>query len=102
EIEIVAVAKHLALAGVGQNDELMREIAADRSALSHHRNRAQAHAGEGTQISDKHPVVGVLGAFEIEVEGISVLHQEFAPAHQTEWRPPPAAELPVDVIEIER
>ena len=82
EIEIVAVAEHFALAGVGQHDEFVGEIAADRAALRHHRDRLQAHAREGAQIGDEHPVIGVLGAVEIEVERIGVLHQEFAPAHQ--------------------
>ena len=102
EAEIVAVAKHLALAGVGENDEFVGQIAADRSAFRHHRDRAQAHAGEGAQIGDEHAVIGVLGAVEIEIERIGVLHQEFAPAHQPEARPHFVAELPLDVVEVER
>ena len=58
--------------------------------------------GEGAQIGDEHAVVGVLGAGEIEVERIGVLHQEFAPAHHAEARPHLVAELPLDVIEVER
>jgi len=38
----------------------------------------------------------------VEIEGIGVLHQEFAPAHQPEAGPHLVAELPLDVIEVER
>ena len=57
---------------------------------------------KGAQVGDEHPVVGMLGALEIEVEGIGVLHQEFAPAHHAEARPHLVTELPLDVIEVER
>ncbi len=79
-----------------------RQVAADRPAFRDHRDRAQAHAREGAQVSDEHAVIGVLGAGEIEVEGIGVLHQELAPAHHPEARPHLVAEFPLDVIEIER
>ncbi len=102
EFEIVAVAKHLALAGFGQDDEFVGQIAADRAAFRHHRDRTQPHPGESAQIGDEHAVIGVLGAGEVEVEGIGVLHQELAPAHQPEARPHFVAEFPLDVIEVER
>ena len=38
EVEIIAVAEHLALAGIGKHDEFMGEIAADRAAFRHHRD----------------------------------------------------------------
>ena len=79
-----------------------RQIAADRPGLGAHRNRFQAHAREGAQISDEHLVVGMLRAGLVDVEGIGVLHQEFAAAHQAEARPHLVAEFPLDVIEIER
>jgi hypothetical protein len=44
----------------------------------------------------------VTRAGEIEVEGISVLHQEFARPHGAEARPHLVAELPLELIEIER
>ena len=55
------MAEHLAFAGLGQDDELVAEIAADRAGVGAHRNGLQAHAGEGAQIGDEHPVIGVLG-----------------------------------------
>ena len=102
EVQIVLVAKHFALAGIGQDDEFVGQIAADRAALRHHRDRAQPHARESAQIGDEHAVIGMLGALEIEVERIGVLHQKFAPAHQAEARPHLVAELPLDVVEVER
>ena len=96
------MAVDFALAGVGEDDELVGEVAADRPALGHHRDGLETEPRKSAQIGDEHAVVGVFGAGEIEVEGIGVLHQEFAPAHQPEARPHLVAELPLDVIEIER
>ena len=79
-----------------------RQIAADRPAFRHHRDRPQSHAREGAQVGDEHAVVGVLGALEVEIERIGVLHEELAPAHQAEARPHLVAELPLDVVEVER
>ena len=80
----------------------MAEIAADRAGVGDHRNRGQAEAREGAQIGDEHLVVGVARARRVEIEGIGVLHQEFARAHHAEARPHLVAEFPLDVIEIER
>jgi hypothetical protein len=57
--EVILVAKHFALAGVGQNDEFMAEVAADRPGLGAHRDRLQAQPREGAQIGDEHLVVGM-------------------------------------------
>ena len=57
---------------------------------------------KGAQVGDEHAVIGVLGAGEVEVERVRVLHQELAAAHQAEARPHLVAELPLDVVEIER
>src|SRR6185503_4039840 len=40
ETEIVAMAEDFAFASVGEDDEFVRKVAADRSAFRHHRNRA--------------------------------------------------------------
>ena len=98
----VAVAKDLALAGVGENDEFVAEIAADRAGLGHHRHRFQSHAGEGAQIGHEHLVVGLARVIDGEIEGIGILHQEFAAAHHAEARPDLVAELPLNVIEDAR
>ena len=96
------MAEDLALAGLGQDDELVAEIAADRAGIGPHRDRLQAQAREGAQIGDEHAVIGVARAGLVEVEGIGVLHQELARAHDAEARPHLVAELPLDVVEVER
>ncbi len=95
------MAKHLALAGGGQNREFVAQVAADRPGLGDHGDRLEPHAREGAQIGDEHAVVGVPGARLVEIEGIGVLHQELARAHGAEARPHLVPEFPLDVIEIE-
>jgi hypothetical protein len=72
------VAENLALAGVGKDDEFVAEVAADRAGVGAHRDRLQAQPREGAQVGHEHAVIGRLGTLEIEVEGIGILHQEFA------------------------
>ncbi len=67
-----------------------------------HRDRLQPHPREGAQIGDEHPVVGTARRGLVDIERIGVLHQEFAAAHHAEARTLLVAELPLDVIEIER
>jgi hypothetical protein len=98
----VLVAIDLALAGVGEDDEFVAEIAADRAGLRRHGNRFQTHASEGAQIGDEHPVIGFSGVVDGEVEGIGVLHQKFAAPHHPEAWPDLVAELPLDVVEDAR
>ena len=80
----------------------MAEIAADRPGFGAHRDRGQPHAGERPQVGDEHLVVGERAPPPDRVKRIGVLHQEFAAAHHAESRPHLVAELPLDVIEIER
>ncbi len=77
----------------------MGQVAADRAGLRPHRDRLEPHTRERAQIGDKHLVVGPARGRLIEVEGISVLHQELAPAHDAEARTLLVPELPLDVIE---
>jgi hypothetical protein len=78
----------------------MAEIATNRTRVSHHRNRLQSEARKGAQVSDKHLVIGMPRTGLIEIEGIGILHQELAAAHQTEPRPHLVAEFPLDVVKI--
>ena len=80
----------------------MRQVAADRPAIGLHRNCRQAEAREGAQIGGEHLVVGQARALGVEIERIGVLHQELARAHDAEARPHLVAELPLDVVEVER
>jgi hypothetical protein len=47
------------------------------------------------QVGNEHAIIGCAGTFN-QVEGIGVLHQEFAPAHHAETRTNLVAELPLD------
>jgi len=98
----VAVAEDRALARFGEYDEFMAHVAADGAGVGGHRDRAQAQAVEGAQISDEHLAVGAARALDIEVEGIGVLHQEFAATHDAEAGADLVAELPLDVEEVAR
>ena len=98
EIENVLVDEHGGFAGFGQDDELVAVVAADRACLGAHRDRSQAHAGEDAEIGHEHPVVGQLGTGLIDIEGVGILHQEFAAAHHAEARALLVTELPLDVI----
>ena len=102
EVQEVLVAEDFRLAGIGQDDEFVAEIATDRAGVGAHRNSAQAHAREGAQIGREHAVIGMHGAFAVEVEGIGVLHQELARAHGAEARTDLIAELELDMVEVER
>ena len=91
-----------ALAGLGQDDELVAEIPADRPRVGGHRDRLQPHARERAQVGDEHLVVGAPRGLRADVEGIGILHQELAAAHDAEARAHLVAELPLDVIEVAR
>ena len=99
EFQEVPVAEHLGFAGVGQDDELVAHVAADGAAFGDHGDGLESQALEGAKVGDEHLVVGPFRAFEVEVEGIRVLHQELAPAHDAEAGPDLVAELPLDVVE---
>ena len=101
-VEKVLVTEHFRLAGIGEDDEFMAEIAADRPGVGAHRDRFQAKPREGAQVGNEHLAVGMLGAGLVDVERIGILHQEFAAAHQAETRAHLVAEFPLDMIEIER
>ena len=80
----------------------MAEIAADRAAFGAHRDGGQAHAPEGPEVGDEHVVVGAHRPLEVEIERVVVLHQELAAAHHAEARPDLVAELPLDLVEVDR
>src|SRR5437660_202222 len=102
QIEYVAVAIDAGLPGLREYDEFMAEVAADRAGFGTHRDRLQPHPRKGPQVSDEHLVVGTPRRGLIDIEGIGVLHQELAASHDAETRALLVAELPLDMIEIER
>ena len=99
-VDQILIAKHLALAGFSQDDELVTEIAADRPCIGAHRHRFQPHTGERAQVGHKHAVIGGNGGFRRQVERIGVLHQELAPAHHAKPGTHFVAELPLDIVEV--
>ena len=101
-VEQAPVGKHLGFACRRENHEFMRKITADRTGFGQHGDRLQPHARIGPQVGDEHGVVGALGGFEIQIEGIGVLHEELAPPHDAKPRPDLVAEFPLDMVEILR
>ena len=57
KIQHVFVDEDAALAGFGQNDELVAQIAADGAGFGAHWDGFEAHAGEHAQVSDEHTVI---------------------------------------------
>ncbi len=49
-----------------------------------------------------HAIVGFLQRLLGEMEGVGVLHQEFASAHQPEARADLVTELGLDLVEVDR
>ena len=90
------------LARVGDDLELVREVAADGAGVSGHGPVLQAEAVEDPLVSLEHGLVAARGTFLVTVEGVGVLHRELAPAHHAEARAALVAKLGLDVIEILR
>ncbi|MNI53889.1 hypothetical protein D3C73_1087460 [compost metagenome] len=80
----------------------MAVVAADRAGIGAHRDGAHAKPREGAQVGDEHLVIGMDRVFAGQIEGISILHQEFARAHGAEARADFVAELQLDMVEVER
>ena len=101
-VEQAVVAEHGAFAGFRQHDPLMAQIATDGAGVGAHRNGRQPHAGIGAKICHEHALIGLYRVFLVQVERVRVLHQEFAAAHGAEARTHLVAELPLDVVEVQR
>ena len=78
----------------------MARRTADGAGVGRHRPVGQAHAVEDAHVGIEHHLVAGERGLLAAVEGIRVLHGEFASAHDAETRPPLVAELGLDVIEI--
>ncbi len=96
------VVEDLAFARRGKHDELVAEVAADRTRGRFHRNRANSHAREGAKIRQKLGVIAEPSAGLVEVEAVGVLHQEFAAAHHSEPRSHLVPEFPLYVVKHAR
>ena len=87
-------------AGFGQHHELMREVAADGAGVGFHGTELQRHAAENLFVRLEHLLVADVRARIVPVEGIGVLHQKFAPAHQAEAGADLVAELGLDLVQV--
>jgi hypothetical protein len=92
----------IVFAGFGQHMEFMGAGAADRTGIGLHRAEIQAQAGEYLTVSLVHAVIGCLQRRLIDMEGVGILHDEFAASHQTETRTDLVAELGLDLVQVER
>jgi len=88
-------------ARVGQHVELMRAGTADRAGVGRHGTEFQAEAGEDAAVGRVHVAVFALQILEGAVEGVTVLHQELATAHDAEARADFVAELALDLVEVD-
>ena len=88
--------------GVGEDMKLVRTRAANGAGIGRHSAELQAQPGEDAAVGVEHIAVF---AFQIGirgVEGIAVLHQELASAHDAEARAYLVAELGLDLVEMAR
>src|SRR5580658_2384963 len=100
---IVAVGEHdRILAGRREHVELLRDVAADRPGVGAHRAEGESGASEDAGVGVVHGAIALAQRLLVEVEGVGVLHDEFARAHDAEARPHLVAELGLDLVEIHR
>jgi len=90
------------LAGVGQDVELVGGVAADAAGVRLHGAEVQAAALEDAAVGLEHDLIGRPQRVVVQVEGVGVLHQEFAGPHDTEARADLVAELGLDLVEVHR
>ena len=90
------------LAAAGQHVELVREAAADGAAVGLDRAELDAEAREDALVGLEHPPILAVGIRIVDVEGVAVLHDELAAAHQPEARADLVAELRLDLEQVDR
>lgn len=89
------------LAGVGQHHELVGEVAADGSGVGFHLPETQRHAGENPVVGVAHGGIASVRSRVVAVEGVGVLHHEFAAAHEAETGAQLVAELGLNLVEVQ-
>ena len=98
-----ALARHdRVLARLGQHLELVREVAADVAGVGLDGAEGESAALEDARVGVVHDLVLASRVVGVDVEGVGVLHDELAPAHEPEARPHLVAELDLDLVEILR
>ena len=88
-------------AGFGEHHELMGEVAADGAGVGFHGAEVEAHAGEYLVVGFLHGSVALVRAFVVHVEGVGVLHEEFAAAHEAEAGAHFVAVLGLDLVQVQ-
>ena len=83
-----------------QHLELVRERAADRSRARLDGPEREPAALEDAGVGVEHVPVLAPGVVGVDVEGVRVLHQELAAAHEAEAGPDLVAELHLDLVEV--
>ena len=101
-IAAIGTGQDQVFAGLGGDHELLAGGTADGAAVGLHRHGPQAAALENAPVGAVHGGIGAPQAGLIGMEGIGVLHDEFATAHQAETGPDLIAELGLDLIQADR
>ena len=82
--------------------KLLADIPADGPGVRAHRAEGEPRAGEDARVGIEHGAIAGRERGRIEVEGVSVLHEELARAHDTKARPHLVTELGLDLVEVYR
>ena len=90
------------LAGLREEDELLRALPADRARVGLDRHGRHAAAREDAPVRLEHRLVRGVEPRLVEVEGVGVLHRELAHAHQAAAGTGLVAELGLDLVERHR
>ena len=98
----VGAGKDERFAGLGQDHQFVRDLAADGAGVSDDDSGVEAGALKDLLVGLADDGVISFKVFLAGVEGIAVLHDEFAAAHDAETGPHLVAELQLDVIDRER
>src|SRR5690606_34874505 len=80
-------------AGISEYVELVGAFATDGAVVGYDRSVVQAQTAEDIAVRLVHAVIGLLQRRLIHMEGVGVLHDEFAGPHQAEARADFVAEL---------
>src|ERR1051325_1205278 len=86
----------------GEDLKLVREAAANGAGVSLDGTELQPHAREDPPVGIEHVLVLPAAVFDVRMKAVGVLHDEFAPAHESEARPHLVAKFGLDLIQIER
>src|SRR4029079_12081049 len=91
-----------ALPGLGDDHELVRGRAADRAGVRLDHRVVELAGLEDLAVGATHVVVSNVQALRARMEGVGVLHDELAPAHEAEAGTDLVPELGLDLVEADR